>query len=164
MVGFSLLFLQGTLWIRHHNLDAPWSSSGQSPSIPIGQSHESTGHSSSRWCTSTVISINKVTLPLSAPKVGWSGACQKSNVNPLYFCQITPLIIWLTEVGHQTATLYQLADGSAVLKLGLDGILEGIDRVSTYHGPHIGHQFPVVGFTFSLAGRWLKHWAHGIVD
>ena len=54
---------------------------------------------------------------------------------------ITPLIIQLFEVGCQAATLYQLADGSAVLKLGLDGILDGISRVSTYHGPLIRCQF-----------------------
>ena len=51
MIGFSPLFLWGTLWIRHCNLDAPWWSSGQSPSVSIGQSHESTGHISSRWNT-----------------------------------------------------------------------------------------------------------------
>ena len=94
------------------------------------------------------------------PKVGQSGACWKSNIYPLYFYEITPLIIWHFEVGCQAATLYQLADGSAVLKLGLDGIT----RVSTYHGPHIGHQLLVMGFTFSLTRRWFEHWAHAIVD
>ena len=55
------------------------------------------------------------------------------------------------------AALYQLADGGGVLKLGLDGI----SRVSTYHRPHVGCQFLVVGFTSPFAERWLKHWAHG---
>ena len=41
----------------------------------------------------------------------------------------------------------------AVLDLGLNGI----SRVSTYHGPHIGHQFLSKVFTSSLAGRWLEH-------
>ena len=49
MIGFLPLFLWGALWIRYHNLNAPQWSSGQSPSISIGQSHKSTGHSSSRW-------------------------------------------------------------------------------------------------------------------
>ena len=49
MVGFSPLFLWGTLCIQHHTLNAPQWSSWQSPSISIGQSHERPGHSSSRW-------------------------------------------------------------------------------------------------------------------
>ena len=66
--------------------------------------------------------------------------------------EITPLIIQLFEFGCQEAALYQLADGGAVLKLGLDGILDGISRVSTYHGPHIGHQFLAMGFTSPSLG------------
>ena len=42
-VGFLPLFLQGTLWIRHHNLNAQKWSSRQSPFVSIGQSHKSTG-------------------------------------------------------------------------------------------------------------------------
>ena len=94
------------------------------------------------------------------PKIGQLGACQMSNIFPLSQGDNTTFI-QLFEVGDWAAALYQLADGSAMLKLGLDGILDGISRVSTYHGSHIGCQFLVAGFTSPFAGRWLKHWAHG---
>ena len=75
------------------------------------------------------------------------GTCRESNIYPLSFWEITPLTIWLFEVRCQTAALYQLDDDSVVLKLGLDGILGGISRVSTYDGPNIGCQFLVASFT-----------------
>ena len=102
------------------------------------------------------------------PKVRQLGTCQKSNLYRLSFWEITPLVVQHFEVRHWVATLYQLADGSTVLKLGLDGILDGISRVSTYHGSHIGHQFLVVGFTFPSLGdgssivpmvMWIKNCA-----
>ena len=120
----------------------------------------SRGKSSPRWYTWTHesgqslsrINTRKSLWLTLLLKVRWLGACWKSNVYPLSLWEITPLIIWLFKVMYQAVTLYQLADGSAVVKLGLDGILDGISGVSTYHEPHIGHQFIVVGFTSPSLG------------
>ena len=62
--------------------------------------------------------------------------------------------IQLFEVGYWAAILYQLADGSTVLKLGLDedGILDGISRLSTYHGPP--HWVPISCHGFYLSLCW----------
>ena len=97
------------------------------------------------------------------PKVGWSGTCQKSNIDPLSLSLWdNTAFIWFFEAGCWVTALYQLADGSAVLKLSLDGILVGTSRVSTYHA-WAPHWVPIscCGFYLSLTGRWLKHWFHG---
>ena len=130
-------YLGGTFWIRHHNLSTLQWLSEQSPSILIGQS-------SSRWYAWTHVQdrvlldwMQTKSLHLTLlPMVGWSGACQKLNICPLYFGKITPLIIQLFEIWCQVAALYKLVDGSAALKLGLDGILDGMAEYPHTMAPH----------------------------
>ena len=49
---------------------------------------------------------------------------------------------------------WMLAEMIAVCKQWCSWIL----RVPCYHGPHIGHQFCVMGFSL----LFIMHWAHGI--
>ena len=91
--------------------------------------------------------IDNVTL---LQMVGQLGTCQKSNV-------YTPLIQWDNVTNHSTCKtgtgwLPYTSQVMAVLELGFNEI----SRVSTYHeAPHWG-PISVVGFTFSLTGRWLE--------
>ena len=114
------------------------------------------GQSSSRMSTSKVTSLH------SAAKSQVARCLLNVRCYTLSLREITLVSFDVFEVGCQTATLYQLADGSTVLKLGLDEdvILMKLS-VSTYHGPHIGCQFLVTGFTSPFTGRWHEHWAHG---
>ena len=107
----------------------------------------------SRWYTWTEFVQNE-------HKQSHFSLCQKSGGQvPGKCCMLShsqgdnTSFVRLFEVGHKAATLYQLAGGNA--RAGF-----GSSRVSTYHGPHIGHQICVAGFTSPFAGRWLMHWAH----
>ena len=92
--------------------------------------------------SSSGLDTHKVTLPHSAAKSWVVRHLLKVKCLPtLFLGDNILLIVWLFEVGCWAATLYQLADGCAALKLGMDGILDEISRVFTYHRPHIGCHF-----------------------
>ena len=95
--------------------------------------------------------------------VGWLGACQKLTIYPLKLSRKMPLssqlISWISGSHPMPASWWfccRHCMGSA-----------SIGWIST-ECPHtmgstLGANF-CCGFYLSLDGRWLKHWAHSIVD